>query len=174
MQNTLLCLLILFTAVLLFGCDTDSPAVTETKQTAASSTIASSAAVSEVPLPTTNTPAATEVSTDNLRINGYSFHISYENNDTADAFRALLPAVYSMSELNGNEKYIYLDTSLPSSPQKVGYINAGDVMLYGDNCLVIFYDSFDTIYSYTRIGHIDNIEHLKAAAGTGNIQADFS
>ena len=38
-------------------------------------------------------------------------------------------------------------------------------MLYGNNCLVIFYKSFDTSYSYTKIGHIDNLEDL----GTGNI-----
>ena len=33
-------------------------------------------------------------------------------------------------------------------------------MLYGNNCLVIFYKSFDTSYSYTRIGHIENLEDL--------------
>ena len=42
-------------------------------------------------------------------------------------------------------------------------------MLYGNNCLVIFYKSFDTSYSYTKIGHIDNLDNL----GNGSITAKF-
>ncbi len=33
-------------------------------------------------------------------------------------------------------------------------------MLFGDNCLVIFYKSFETEYSYTKIGHIENLPDL--------------
>ena len=74
-----------------------------------------------------------------------------------------------MNELNGNEKYYYLDQKLPTNSQAVGYITAGDVMLYGNNCLVIFYESFSTSYSYTKIGHIENAENLKTILGTGNV-----
>ncbi len=65
-----------------------------------------------------------------------------------------------MSELNGNEKYVYIDNSLTTNSYKPKHIEKDDVMLYGDNCLVIFYESFDTSYSYTKIGHIDNLEDL--------------
>lgn len=75
-----------------------------------------------------------------------------------------------MRELNGNEKYYYLNSSLPTNAQKVGYINAGDVMLYGNSCLVIFYESFATSYSYTKIGHINNSEELKVSLGSGDIE----
>ena len=34
-------------------------------------------------------------------------------------------------------------------------------MLYGNNCLVIFYKSFDTSYSYTKIGHIEDLNELE-------------
>ena len=74
-----------------------------------------------------------------------------------------------MSELNGNEKYIYLNTTLPTNTSNPKHINSGDVMLYGDNCLVIFYKSFDTSYSYTKIGHIDNLDNL----GNSNILIKF-
>ena len=98
-------------------------------------------------------------------INEKIYTIKLENNKTVEEFIELLPQEYTMNELNGNEKYIYLDNTLPTNSYNPNRINAGDVMLYGNNCLVIFYKSFDTSYSYTKIGHIDNLEDL----GTGNI-----
>ena len=93
-------------------------------------------------------------------INGKEYVINLEDNETANSFANLLPQELNMSELNGNEKYIYLDTTLPTNSSNPKRINVGDVMLYGDNCLVIFYKSFDTSYSYTRIGHIDDLPNL--------------
>ena len=102
-------------------------------------------------------------------INGKEYVINLEDNETANSFANLLPQGLNMSELNGNEKYIYLDTTLPTNSSNPKRINAGDVMLYGNNCLVIFYKSFDTSYSYTRIGHIDDLPNL----GNGNITVKF-
>lgn len=102
-------------------------------------------------------------------INGKEYKIDLENNETANSFVGLLPQELNMKELNGNEKYIYLDTTLPTNSSNPKRINVGDVMLYGDNCLVIFYKSFDTSYSYTKIGHIDNLPDL----GNGSITIQF-
>ena len=93
-------------------------------------------------------------------INEKEYKINLENNETAKSFVNFLPKELKMKELNGNEKYIYLDTSFPTNPINPKHINVGDVMLYGDNCLVIFYKSFDTTYKYTKIGHIDNLSNL--------------
>ena len=102
-------------------------------------------------------------------INGKEYIMNLEDNETVESFVNLLPQELNMSELNGNEKYIYLDTALPTNSLKPKRINAGDVMLYGDNCLVIFYKSFDTSYSYTKIGYIDNLPDL----GNGSITIKF-
>ena len=91
-------------------------------------------------------------------INAKEYKIDLEDNEELN-----------MRELNGNEKYIYLDTTLPTNSSNPKRINVGDVMLYGDNCLVIFYKSFDTSYSYTKIGHIDNLPNL----GNDSISVKF-
>ncbi len=101
------------------------------------------------------------------------FSITLESNDTVTALTGMLPLTLDMSELNGNEKYYYLDTALPSAPEKVGHINEGDIMLYGDSCLVVFYESFDTSYTYTKIGHIDDTSGLADTLGTGSISVSF-
>lgn len=102
-------------------------------------------------------------------LNGKEYIINLENNETAKSFVNLLPREYNMIELNGNEKYVYLDEKLPTNPTNPKRINVGDVMLYGDNCLVIFYKSFDTSYRYTKIGHIDNLMDL----GQNNLLVTF-
>ena len=53
------------------------------------------------------------------------------------------------------------DLKLLTNSYKPGRVEAGDVMLYGDDCLVIFYESFDTEYSYTKIGYIDGLPELE-------------
>ena len=95
-----------------------------------------------------------------ITINNKEYQLNLEDNETARSFINLLPQKYDMKELNGNEKYVYLDTTLPTNEFNPKKINTGDVMLYGNNCLVIFYKTFETSYSYTKIGHIDNLEDL--------------
>ena len=109
------------------------------------------------------------ISSVKVTINSKQYTIQLEDNETAKGFANLLPLELNMSELNGNEKYIYLDTILPTNSSNPKHINSGDVMLYGNNCLVIFYKSFDTSYNYTKIGHIDNLDNL----GNDSITAKF-
>ena len=47
-------------------------------------------------------------------------------------------------------------------------------MLYGSDCLVIFYESFNTTYSYTRIGRIDNADNLDKVVGSGSVNVKIS
>ncbi len=101
-----------------------------------------------------------EVSSVKVIINEKEYILNLEDNETVDKFIELLPSDFNMTELNGNEKYINLDTTLPTDSIYPKHINAGDVMLYGNNCIVVFYKSFDTKFSYTRIGHIDNLPDL--------------
>lgn len=109
-----------------------------------------------------------------IRVNGTEYQASLEDNATAKAFAAMLPATLDMSELNGNEKYHYLENSLPATGDYTGTTHAGDIMLFGRNCIVLFYDTFNTSYSYTKIGHIDNPSGLAGTLGSGSVSVEFS
>lgn len=101
------------------------------------------------------------------------FSATLEENPTARAFAENLPLDADMTELNGNEKYFYLDKNLPSNAVRVKQIHAGDLMLFGSNCLVVFYKNFSTSYNYTQIGRIDNPAGLEKILGAKNVRVKF-
>lgn len=109
-----------------------------------------------------------------ITVGAASFTATFADNATAAAFKSRLPLTLNMSELNGNEKYFYLPESLPAVASNPETIQAGDLMLYGSDCLVLFYETFRTSYSYTRIGRIDHPSGLAAALGRGRVSVTFS
>ncbi|RYZ47269.1 MAG: hypothetical protein EOP49_21770 [Sphingobacteriales bacterium] len=108
-----------------------------------------------------------------IRIGTTTFQATLLNNPTAKAFKARLPLTVAMSELNGNEKLYNFPTSLPTNSSNPGTIHTGDLMLYGSTTLVLFYKSFSTVYSYTKLGQIDNPSGLATAVGSGNITVTY-
>lgn len=110
----------------------------------------------------------------NININGVTYTATLEDNDTARELVSRMPFTIEMNELNNNEKYYYFDKSFPTNSSNINKINSGDIMLYGSDCLVLFYESFNTSYSYTRIGKIDNPSNLKNVVGNGNVTIKFT
>lgn len=101
------------------------------------------------------------------------FTASLNDNETVDAFIAMLPMTINMTEMGGYEKYHYLSQNLPGSASNVGTIYEGDLMIWSGNCLVLFYTTRPTSYSYIKLGRIDNTEELRQAVGTGNVEITF-
>ena len=108
-----------------------------------------------------------------ITVKDRTFSAKLYENETAEKFAEMLPLTLDMSELNGNEKYFYLSVDLPTNSKCPDKINSGDIMLYGSSCLVLFYDSFSTSYSYTPIGHIDDTDGLAEALGRGSVTVTF-
>ena len=95
-----------------------------------------------------------------INISGNEYIVNLIDSDTSRLLVSYLPQEFQMREKNRNEKYVYLSFTLPTNEEKVKTIEKGDVMLYENNCLVVFYKSFETTNSYTKIGHIDNLPGL--------------
>lgn len=108
-----------------------------------------------------------------IEVGGQIFTAALLDSPTTRALLERLPMTVSMSELNGNEKYYYMPDSLSTDSQRPGNIRAGDLMLYGSDCLVLFYESFSSGYSYTRLGNINNPSGLAAALGSGSVTVTF-
>ena len=102
------------------------------------------------------------------------FAVTLADNAAARAFAAQLPLTLDMSELNGNEKHGQLPKALPANPSRPGTIRNGDLMLYGSDTLVVFYLTFDSSYSYTRLGRVDDPDGLSQALGPRGIRVMFS
>ena len=109
-----------------------------------------------------------------MTIGAKRFAVTLEDNATARAFVQLLPTTLDMPDLNGNEKHVRLPRSLPTNAVRPGTIRTGDVMLYGDETLVVFYETFRSSYSYTRIGRIADGAELARALGPGTARITFA
>ena len=108
----------------------------------------------------------------NVIIGGKTFAAEVEDTETGRAFVSRLPMTLDMSELNGNEKYYYLSEPLPTNAQHYSTIEAGDLMLYGNTCVVLFYGKAGG-YSYTRLGRLKQTDGLASAVGRGNVSVTF-
>ena len=106
-----------------------------------------------------------------IKIGSREYDAVFYDSKTSGELLSKMSFQIKMSELNGNEKYRYLDDSFTEDEQDIGQIHAGDIMLYGSDCLVVFYKSFRTTYQYTKIGKITNPKGLESAVGNGSVKS---
>lgn len=102
------------------------------------------------------------------------FAITLADTEAAREFAAMLPLSINMADLNSNEKHAELPKSLPTNASRSGTIRNGDLMLYGPRTLVVFYLTFSSSYSYTRLGRVDDPAGLAEALGRGSARIEFS
>jgi flavodoxin len=113
-----------------------------------------------------------------ITVSGKTLPVNIENND---ATKALVEALrensitYEASDYGGFEKVGPLGRSLPASDTQIT-TQAGDVILYSDNQIVLFYGS--NSWSYTRLGKMEysSLDELKSflKAGQGEISVTLS
>ena len=109
-----------------------------------------------------------------VTIGEQSFTATLENNDATHELVKLMekaPISIEMDDYSGFEKVGPLGKSLPSDNQKMT-TQAGDIVLYSGNQIVMFYGS--NSWEYTGIGRIDDLSSWEDALGTGSVTAVFS
>lgn len=102
-----------------------------------------------------------------------TFAVALEDNDAANALMKLLQngsVTISLNDYGGFEKVGALGTDLPADDAYTT-TQAGDIVLYQGNQIVIFYGS--NTWSYTRLGKINETEDLQAALGKGTVSVTF-
>lgn len=110
----------------------------------------------------------------NVRVGDRDFTATLEKNAATDAFAELMknaPVVLSLSDYAGFEKVGPLGTSLPADDKQIT-TQAGDIVLYNGNQIVLFYGS--NSWSYTKLGRIDDLSGWEEALGSGEVTVTFS
>ncbi|MGP1909066.1 cyclophilin-like fold protein [Metabacillus sp. JX24] len=108
-----------------------------------------------------------------LTIGEQVFSAKLYDHQTTRAFIEKLPLSMNMNDHNRNEKFYNFSDVLPEDSERPGEIRAGDIMLYGNNCLVLFYESFSSTYRYTRMGYIEDAARFAQAAGAEDVTVAF-
>ena len=109
-----------------------------------------------------------------VNVNGQDFTATLENNSAVDALVQMMengPVTLQLSDYAGFEKVGPLGQSLPASNSQTT-THAGDIVLYQGNQIVMFYGS--NSWSYTRLGHIDDLTGWEEALGSGDVTVTLS
>ncbi len=113
-----------------------------------------------------------------ISVSGKTLPLKIEENQATQALVAALreaPITYEARDYGGFEKVGALGRTLPASDTQIT-TQAGDVILYSSNQIVLFYGS--NSWSYTRLGKIqyESLDELKSflKAGQGNISVTLS
>ena len=109
-----------------------------------------------------------------VEVGGSQFTATLEDNEAVDALVQMMeenPVTIQMSDYAGFEKVGSLGASLPTSNSQTT-TQAGDIVLYQGNQIVIFYGS--NSWSYTRLGRINDLTGWESALGNGDVTVTFS
>ena len=109
-----------------------------------------------------------------IEVNGSPFTATLADNAAADALVDWVeegPVTLELSDYAGFEKVGPLGRSLPASDSQTT-THAGDIVLYQGDQIVLFYGS--NSWSYTRLGHIDDLTGWEDALGGGDVSVTLS
>lgn len=150
-----------FLLFLLGGCaEKESHSSQETVMSETETSSTDNPAATEQPAPTEEASVPAETSpteelTMMLKIDDTEIAVRWEDNESVEALKDLIreaPLTINMSMYGGFEQVGSLGTSLPRNDVQTT-TEAGDIVLYSGNQIVVFYGS--NSWAYTRLGHVE-------------------
>lgn len=124
--------------------------------------------------PETNTDMEENVM--KITVGDTTFTATLADNSSAEALKEMLmegPLTIDMSDYGNMEKVGPIGKNLPENNEQIT-TEAGDIILYLGNSLVIYYDT--NTWNFTRLGKINDVTQaeLKEALGNGDVIVTFS
>ena len=165
MKKAMIVLLVFLFAFFGIGCGKAAEQPAQTQESAATVEAEPAAAASSVPEDPENEieekiseTGETEMEkTLRLFLNDTEVTVDWEENESVEALRSLVsaePLAVQMSMYGGFEQVGSLGTSLPRNDAQTT-TQAGDIVLYAGNQIVVFYGS--NSWAYTRLGRITDV-----------------
>lgn len=111
-----------------------------------------------------------------ITVGDTTFTATLADNSSAEALKEMLmegPLTIDMSDYGNMEKVGPIGKNLPENNEQIT-TEAGDIILYLGNSLVIYYDT--NTWNFTRLGKINDVTQaeLKEALGNGDVIVIFS
>lgn len=109
-----------------------------------------------------------------LEIKDYEFDVTLEENDTSHEFVEMArneQITINFEDYGGFEKVGPLGRSLTTDNTLIK-TKLGDIVLYQGNQIVVFYGS--NTWSYTMLGHVDDLTYWEEALGDDDVVATFT
>ena len=154
--------------ILLAGCTAQQAASSEEEISAATTEKTATAQKEDEEEPQTADDKSSEgEKTMRLLIGETEVPVTWENNDSVEALQDLCPRTIELSMYGGFEQVGSIGETLPSADQQTT-TQAGDIVLYSSNQIVVFYGS--NSWAYTRLGHIDlTQEEMESLLAGGDV-----
>ena len=106
-----------------------------------------------------------------MKISDNEVEVIWEDNESVDALKQLVKdeaLIVEMSMYGGFEQVGSLGNSLPRNDTQT-VTEAGDIVLYSGNQIVVFYGS--NSWAYTRLGHVElEQKEIEELLGKGDVE----
>lgn len=117
-----------------------------------------------------------EITTDppamSLKIGETGVPVTWEDNPSVEALKALLPLTVEMSMYGGFEQVGPLGREIVSNDEQTK-TEPGDIVLYSGDQIVIFYGN--NSWAYTRLGHVElTQDEMSGLLGHGDVSITIS
>ena len=87
-----------------------------------------------------------------LSIDNQELDVYWEDNDSVNAIKGILPLTINMHQYGGFEQTGSIGQSIVRNDSKINVV-PGDIVLYSGDAISVFYEN--SSWSYTRLGHIN-------------------